>query len=110
MIESRWRPAHAGAGRSTSMKSAREDTILVAMVWLAMIGFVVVVCVLLPTPPPASDPRFVSVLLDFFFGAIAVALASGIAAVFCAFRFVQRLRREIEARDERLRRDFGHGK
>ena len=81
------------------MKWSRQDTLVVAVVWLAVVGVVVLVCVLLPTPPAASDPRFVSVLLDFFFGAVVVALASGAAAVFCAFRFVQRLSDEIAERD-----------
>ncbi len=80
------------------MKWTREDTTFVALVWLGIVGLVVLVCILLPTPPPATDPHFVSVLLDFFFGAVAVALASGIAAVVCAFRFVRRLDREIRAR------------
>jgi drug/metabolite transporter (DMT)-like permease len=88
------------------MKWTREDTVLVALVWLGVIGIVVLVCVLLPTPPPATDPRFVSALLDFFFGAVFVALVCGIAAVFCAFRFVRRLGREIAEIEARLTREL----
>jgi drug/metabolite transporter (DMT)-like permease len=86
------------------MKWSRQDAMLVAVVWLTVVGVVLLVCVLLPTPPPASDPRFVSVLLDFFFGAVMVALVSGIAAVFCAFRFVQRLSDELAERDQQSKR------
>ncbi len=89
------------------MTWTRDDTMVVAFVWLAIVGVVVLVCVVLPTPPPPSDPRFVSVLLDFFFGAAAVALASGASAVFCAFRFVQRLDREITAREGGRRKADG---
>jgi hypothetical protein len=88
------------------MKWTRQDTMLVAFVWLGVIGVVVLVCILLPTPPAASDPRFVSVLLDFFFGGVVVALASGGAAVFCAFRFVQRLDHELGERKEPLTREL----
>ncbi len=93
------------------MTWSRQDSMLVAVVWLAVIGVVLLVCVLLPTLPPATDPRFVSALLDFFFGAVIVALASGMAAVFCAFRFVRRLSDEVAEREERLMRECrGQGK
>jgi NhaP-type Na+/H+ or K+/H+ antiporter len=89
------------------MTWTRQDLVLVASVWLGVVAFVVLVCILLPAPPPANDPRFASALLDFFFGAVAVALVSGVAAVFCAYRLLQRLDREIAEREERLRRDLG---
>lgn len=88
------------------MKWSRQDTVVVAGVWLAVVGVIVLVCLLLPTPPPAGDPRFVPALLDFFFGAVAVALVSGMAAVFCAFRFVRKLDDEITGREQRLRREL----
>ena len=78
------------------MKWTRQDSALVAIVWLGVVAIVVAVCIALPTPPPPSEPQFLSVLLDFFFGAIVVSLVVGAAAVFCAFRFVQRLSREVE--------------
>ncbi len=91
------------------MNWTRQDTLSAAFAWLAVIVVVVVVCVLLPTPPPPDDPGFVSVLLDFFFGAVIISLASGIAAVFCAFRFVQRLSREIADREQEMLRQLRGG-
>ncbi len=78
------------------MKWTRQDTTLVALVWLGVAAVIVGVCLALPTPPPPDDPQFVPVLLDFFFGAILVSVVTGAAAVFCAFRFVARLSREVE--------------
>jgi NhaP-type Na+/H+ or K+/H+ antiporter len=90
------------------MKWTRPDSALVAIVWLSVAAVVVAVCIALPTPPPPSDPRFLSVLLDFFFGAIIVSLVVGAAAVFCAFRFVQRLSREVEGLRSQLSERLDH--
>ncbi len=84
------------------MRWTRQDSALVAMVWLGVVAVIVGVCLALPTPPPPSDPQFLPVLLDFFFGAILVSLVAGAAAVFCAFRFARRLGQEIEELRKRL--------
>jgi drug/metabolite transporter (DMT)-like permease len=78
------------------MKWTKQDSTLVAVVWLGVAAVIVGVCLALPAPPPPGDPQFVPVLLDFFFGAILVSVVAGAAAVFCAFRFVQRLGREVD--------------
>lgn len=103
MVESRPDPERA------IVKWTRQDSALVAIVWLGVVAVVVAVCIAIPTPPAPNDPRFLSVLLDFFFGAIVVSLVVGAAAVFCAFRFMQRLSREVEElRGQLSERPAGH--
>jgi hypothetical protein len=86
------------------MKLTRHDWTGLAVAWIALIGFVVLVCVLLPTPPevPAA-PQLTSVMLDFFFGAVAIALAVGLISVGLTVWFVRRVSQETERRlDERI--------
>ncbi len=87
------------------MRWTRSDMTAVAIAWIVLIGFVVLVCVLLPTPPqvPAA-PQLTTVMLDFFFGAAAIALASCVVSVVLARRFARTASGELERRlIERIR-------
>jgi len=91
------------------VKWTRNDAAIVAVVWIGLMGFVLLVCVLLPTPPAAiSQPGSSSIMVDFFVAAVAVALAVGVASVCLALWFVRRESRELERklaeRDDALRR------
>ncbi len=91
------------------MRWSRNDAAVLAVVWIGLMAFIVLVCVLLPTPPPATgQPGGPSVMVDFFVAAVAVALAVGVASVLLALWFVRRESREFERRlaeqDDALRR------
>jgi H+/gluconate symporter-like permease len=93
------------------MKWTRNDVAALAVAWIALVGFVVLVCVLLPTPPPIpAAPQLTSVMLDFFFGAVAIALAVCLVSVALTVWFVRRASREAERRlDERFARAVEKG-
>ncbi len=97
------------ARKSTNMRWTRHDTAVVSLAWILLAGFIVLVCVLLPTPPEvAGAPRLTSAMLDFFFGAVAIALAVGVITVGLTVWFVARAGHEAERLiDERITRAAG---
>jgi uncharacterized membrane protein YidH (DUF202 family) len=82
------------------MTWTRTDTAILAVAWIGLMAFVVFVCVLLPAPPE----RLASVVLDWFFGAVAVALAVGIVCVGLTVWFVRRSECRLADRLETLKR------
>ena len=95
--------------RAVAVKWTRNDAAIVAVVWIGLMGFVLLLCVLLPTPPAAiGQPGSSSIMVDFFVAAVAAALAVGVASVLLALWFVRRESRKLERtlaeRDDALRR------
>jgi len=86
------------------MTLTRGDLAALAVAWVALAGFVVLVCVLLPTPPAVpSAPHLTLAMLDFFFGAVAIALFACVISVVLAFRFARGAVREMQRTlDERI--------
>jgi hypothetical protein len=81
----------------------KRDAGSLALAWLCIFGLIVLVLVVLPDPPgPGDQARLPSVLLDYLFGAIAVAVGVGIACVFWTISLVRRVDRELEEKLERL--------
>jgi hypothetical protein len=81
---------------------ARRSAGTLALVWIGTFGMILVVLVVLPDPPGAGDERLPSVLLDYLFGAIAIAVAVGVACVLWTISLVSRLNRDIEERLDQL--------
>ncbi len=87
------------------MKWGRNELTALAVGWIVLAAVVVIVCVLLPTPPDVrAAPRLTSVMLDFFFGAVAVAIAGSLVSMVLIVWSVRSLRRETEQRLEEIAR------
>ena len=74
-----------------------------ALAWLCIAAFILIVLVVLPDPPgPGEQARLPSVLLDYLFGAIAVAVAVGVACVVWTLWLVSKTDQEVGRRLEQL--------
>ncbi len=93
------------------MKWTKEDRGILAAIWIGVMGFITIVLVVIPDPSePREQARLPSVLLDFLFGAIAVAVAIGIGCVVWTIWFVGKSEREtghkLQALENTLRGEF----
>jgi hypothetical protein len=88
------------------MKWSRRHSWMLAAIWLCTMAFIVIVLVVLPDPPTLeTEIRLPSVLLDYLFGAFAVAVAVGVASIAWCVWLVRETDREILDRLNRLESD-----
>jgi len=87
------------------MNWRRNDVTALAVGWIALAVFVVTVCLLLPTPPDVPGaPQLTSVMLDFFFGAVAIAIVASVVSIAFTVSMVRGTRREVERRLDEMAR------